>query len=60
MSNKIQDLKDGKYVQAWVAKQLYPEIGERSAISKLHNKLFNKQGRKLNNDEIKKIEIILQ
>lgn len=60
MQDKIQDLKNGKYVRAWVAKQLYPDIAARSAISKLHNKLFNIGNRKLTDEEIKQIEIILK
>lgn len=53
-------LKSGKYNNSWVAKLLYPSIGERSAIAKLHNKLNNIGGRRLSDEEIKKIEIILK
>lgn len=57
--SKIQDLKDGKYTQKWVAGMLYPDLGIKSACAKLNQKLLNKNGRKLNDAEIKKIEIIL-
>ena len=60
MSNKLQEIRDGKYVQAWVAKELYPNTEVRLAISKFHNKLFNKQKRKFTDTEIQQIEIILK
>lgn len=59
MTDKIQELKNGKYTQKWVASQLYPDLNIRSAMSKLNQKLLNKNGRKLSEAEIKKIEIIL-
>jgi len=58
--DKIQQIKDGKYVQAWVAKQLYPKMTERVAISKFHNKLYNNQNRRFTDTEIKQIETILK
>lgn len=58
--SKLQEIRDGKYVQAWVAKQLYPGIDQRVAISKFHNKLFNKQNRKFTEKELTQIENILK
>ncbi len=58
--SKIQELKDGKYTQKFVAGLLYPDLEIKSAMAKLSNKLRNAHGRKLNEAEIKKIEIILQ
>lgn len=60
MSDKIQDIKNGKYTQKWVAGELYPDMNIKSACAKLNSKLFNKQGRKLNEVEIKEIENILK
>lgn len=60
MSNKIQEIKEGKYVQKWVAGELYPDMQIKSAMAKLNSKLQNKQGRKFSEVEIKKLEIILQ
>jgi len=58
--SKLQDLKDGKYTQKWVASLLYPNLPEKSARAKLNSKLLNKHGRKLTEEEIKMIEIILK
>ena len=60
MSKKIQELKDGKYTQKFVAGKLYPDMDIKSAMAKLSNKLRNAHGRRLNETEIKKIEFILQ
>ncbi len=60
MSKKIQQLKDGKYTQKWVAGELYPDLNIKSACAKLNQKLLNKNGRKLTETEIKKIEDILK
>jgi len=59
MSNKIQELKDGKYTQKFVAGKLYPDLDIKSAMAKLSNKLRNAHGRRLSEDEIKEIENIL-
>lgn len=59
MSNKIQELKDGKYQQKWVAERLYPDLEAKSAQAKLNSKLHSKHGRRLSEQEIKKIENIL-
>ncbi len=60
MSNKVQELRDGKYKQKFVAALLYPHLEVKSAMAKLSSKLRNAHGRKLNSEEIKKIENILQ
>lgn len=59
MIDKIQELKNGKYTQKWVAGLLYPDLEIKSACAKLNQKLLNRNGRKLSEDEIKKIENIL-
>lgn len=58
MSDKLQELKDGKYQQKWVAERLYPGLQIFSAMAKLNSKLRNKQNRKLTEAEIKQIENI--
>jgi len=58
--SEIQNLINGKFTQKWVAERLYPNLPIKSAMAKLSSKLRNAHGRKLNADEIKKIEIILQ
>lgn len=58
MSIKLQELKDGKYTQKFVAGLLYPEMAIKSAMAKLNSKLRNKQNRKLTDAEIKQIENI--
>jgi hypothetical protein len=59
MSDKLQELKDGKYTQKFVAGLLYPDLDIKSAMAKLNSKLWNKHKRSLTEAEIKKIEIIL-
>lgn len=60
MSNKLQELKDGKYTQKFVAGLLYPNMNLRSAMAKLNSKLWNTHKRRLTEDEIKKIEEIIK
>lgn len=58
--DKLQQIRDGKYVQAWVAVNLYPNDSKRVAISKFHNKLFNKQNRRFTEHEVEQIRNILK
>lgn len=58
--NVIELLKSSKYNNAYIAVKLYRDIKERSAISKLHNKLYGVKGRKLSESEIKEIEAIFK
>jgi len=60
MSKLIKELKSGKYNNAWIAVRLYPDTPEKTAISKLHNKLNGVQGRSLSADELKTIKTILK
>lgn len=60
MSKILNELKSGKYNNAWIAVRLYPDIAERAAIAKLHNKVNGIQGRSLTEDELKTIKQILK
>lgn len=58
---QIQELlKSGKYNNAWIARELYPNMSPKSAKAKLHNKINELCYTRLTEDEIKKIENILK